>query len=81
MTLYKLIYWNGSKWVDENNVSIDALKFGTFEQKPTIAAHNIPIGYKYFCTDKQSTEGGTDGIEIIHKGNNVWCDALGREIS
>ena len=57
------------------------LKFGTFEQKPTIAAHNIPIGYKYFCANKQSIEGGTDGIEIIHKGNNIWCDALGREIS
>lgn len=79
--LNKTLYWNGSKWVDENNISIDALKFGTFEQKPTIAAHNIPIGYKYFCTDKQSIEGGINGIEIIHKGNNIWCDALGREIS
>ena len=80
-SINKSIYWNGSKWVDENNVSIDALKFGTFEQKPTIASHNIPIGYKYFCTDKQSVEGGTDGIEIIHKGNNTWVDALGRELS
>ena len=79
-SINKPIYWNGSKWVDENNISIDALKFGTFEQKPTIAAHNISIGYKYFCTDKQSTEGGTDGIEIIHKGNNIWVDALGREV-
>ena len=35
----------------------------------------------YFCTDKQSTEGGTNGIEIIHKGNNVWVDALGRVVS
>ena len=77
-TLNKLIYWNGSKWVDENNISIKALKFGTFGQKPTIAAHNIPIGYKYFCTDKQTTEGQSNGIMIYHKGNNIWVDALGR---
>lgn len=80
-SINKPIYWNGSKWVDENNISIDTLKFGTFNQKPTIDTHNIPIGYKYFCTDRQSTEGGTNGIEIIHKGNNVWVDALGRVIS
>ena len=26
-------------------------------------------------------EGATDGIEIIHKGNDVWVDALGRVVS
>ena len=67
--------------LNKNNISIDALKFGTFEQNPTIVTRNIPIGYKYFCTDKQSVEGATNGIEIIHKGNNIWCDAFGREIS
>lgn len=80
-TLNKLIYWTGSNWVDENNISINALKYGTFDQKPTVSNHNIPIGYKYFCTDKQTVEGSTNGIEIIHKGNDVWCDALGRTIS
>ena len=67
-------------WVDENNISTDALKFGTFEQKSIITTHNIPIGYKYFCPDKQSIEGGTDGIEIIHKRNNIWVDALSRVV-
>lgn len=79
-TLNKTIYWNGSKWVDENNISVDALKFGTFEQKPTTDIHNIPIGYKYFCTDRQTIEGTTNGIEIIHKGNNIWVDVLGRVV-
>lgn len=60
---------------------MDALKFGTFEQKSTTITHNIPIGYKYFCTDKQSIEGDTDGTEIIHEGNNVWIDVLERVIS
>ena len=50
---------------------------GTFAEKPS----NVQIGYRYFCTDKQTTEGATDGIEIIHKGNNVWVDALGRVVS
>ena len=54
---------------------------GIFADKPTVAKNNIPIGYKYFCTDRQTTEGATDGIEIIHKGNDVWVDALGRVVS
>ena len=35
----------------------------------------------YFCTDKQTTEGASNGIMIYHKGNNVWVDALGRVVS
>lgn len=53
--------------------------YGLFADKPN--ANNIGIGYKYFCTDRQTTEGSTNGIEIIHKGNNIWVDALGRIVS
>ena len=52
-------------------------KSGTFASRPI----NSPIGFKYFCTDKQTSEGATNGIMIYHKGNNVWVDALGRIIS
>lgn len=35
----------------------------------------------YFCTDKQTTEGITNGIMIYYKGDSVWVDALGRVVS
>lgn len=59
----------------------DGMPFGTyygglFQNKPL----NPPIGFGFFCTDKQTTEGATNGIMIYHKGNNVWVDALGRII-
>ena len=37
-------------WIDENNISIDALKFGTFEQKSIITTYNI-IYKKVYNTD------------------------------
>jgi hypothetical protein len=46
-----------------------------------IVIYVIYVGFRYFCTDRQTAEGATDGIEIIHKGNDVWVDALGRVIS
>ena len=49
---------------------------GIFSQKPS----NPSIGFAYFCTDKQTTEGSTNGIVIYHKGGNVWVDALGRVV-
>lgn len=52
-------------------------KSGTFANKPT----EVDVGYAYFCTDKQTTEGTTNGIMIYHKGDNVWVDALGRVVS
>jgi hypothetical protein len=50
---------------------------GEFSEKP----NGAPIGFAYFCTDKQTSEGSTNGIMIYSKGNNVWVDALGRVIS
>lgn len=55
-------------------------EYGTFAKKPT-SGMGIDVGFRYFCTDKQTTEGATDGIEIFHKGNDVWVDALGRIVS
>lgn len=52
---------------------------GTFAQKPS--SIDIYVGFAYFCTDRQTTEGATNGIIIYHKGNGVWVDALGRTVS
>lgn len=76
-TLNKPIWWNGTNWVDKDGNNADFKSQGTFAKKPS----NPPTGFAYFCTDKQTTEGTTNGIIIYHKGNNVWVDALGRVIS
>lgn len=68
---------NDTTWVDTNGILADVLRAGNFSQKPNA----VPVGFAYFCTDKQTTEGSTNGIMIYHKGNNVWVDALGRVIS
>ena len=75
----KYLTWNGTKWVEEDGATAGVTRSGTFANKP--AAANIYVGFKYFCTDKQTTEGATNGIEIIHKGSDVWVDALGRVVS
>lgn len=49
---------------------------GLFENRPK----NPIIGQQYFCTDKQTLEGDSNGIIIYYKGNNTWVDALGRTI-
>ena len=66
-------------WIEDDGAIAGVNRSGTFANKPS--ASDIYIGFRYFCTDKQTTEGATDGIEIIHKGNNVWVDALGRVVS
>lgn len=54
----------------------DVKTSGNFASKPD----NPIIGFSYFCTDKKSIEGDTNGIIIYYKGNNTWVDALGRII-
>lgn len=49
---------------------------GNYNEKPL----NPEIGFAYFCTDKQTTEGSASGIMIYYKGNNIWVDALGRVV-
>lgn len=79
-SLEETIVWDGSKWLNVAKVVAGTPTYGTFSQKPSVSANLIPIGYKYFCTDKQTSEGASNGIEIIHKGNDVWVDALGRVV-
>lgn len=49
---------------------------GTFEEAPA----SPTTGTQYFCTDKQTAEGETDGIVIYYNGTD-WVDALGRAIT
>lgn len=73
------VWWKNNVWLEADGAKAAVRRSGTFAQKP--AAADIYVGFKYFCTNRQTTEGATDGIEIIHKGNNVWVDALGRVVS
>lgn len=76
-TLNKFIWWNGNGWVDGNNNNANSTYSGIFSQRPS----NPSIGFAYFCIDRQTSEGSTNGIVIYYKGNSVWVDALGRVIS
>lgn len=70
------INYNGCAILNNTNIKT----FGTYSEKP---AHNegIQQGFAYFCTDKQTVEGTTNGIMIYYKGDNIWVDALGRVVS
>lgn len=59
-----------------NMVDNDFKEKGLFAEKPQTPY----IGYQFFCTDKQTTEGASNGIVIYYKGDNVWVDALGRVV-
>lgn len=78
-SIKKPIWWTGTEWVDSEGNDADSapITSGTFANKPT----GVDIGYAYFCTDRQTTEGSTNGIMIYCKGDNTWVDALGRTIS
>lgn len=76
----KTPYWYiDNKWVNAEGISYNIKKFGTFSNKPS--SLEIPIGFSYFCTDKQTAEGNSNGIIIYYKGNNVWVDTLGRIVN
>lgn len=72
------VWWEGSSFKEADGAVAGVKRSGTFSEKPK--AKDIYVGFKYFCTDRQTPEGKTNGIEIIHKGNNVWVDALGRQV-
>ena len=72
----KAIWWNGESWVDSSDNDANANYSGIYKYKPD----SPRIGFQYFCTDRKTAEGATDGIMIYHKGNNVWVDALGRVV-
>ena len=51
---------------------------GTFANKPT----SPNDGQSYFCTDKQTAEGQTNGIPIWYSSaRSAWVDALGRTVT
>ena len=65
-------------WAEYDGAKAGVKRSGTFAERPTIA--EIYIGFTYFCTDKQTAEGASNGIIIYHKGNGTWVDALGRVV-
>lgn len=71
------IYRKGEQWYTFDGEMYNIRRNGLFSQRP----NNPQVGFAYFCTDKQTSEGSTNGIVIYHKGDNVWVDALGRVIS
>lgn len=78
-------YTNGQhvpSWYEADGVIAGTKRSGTFAEKPNAAnaVNGIYVGFRYFCTDKQTTEGQTNGIEIIWNGT-AWVDALGRTVS
>ena len=68
----KLIRYDGTSWHTLQEIYSDK-----FNNKPTVE-QGIPIGFAYFCTDKQSPESTQPGLMIYHKGNNVWIDSMNR---
>lgn len=76
----KISYYNEeNKLMNYNGLDITIKDNGTFSQKP-LSSSGIPIGFQYFCTDKQTEEGQSNGIMIYHKGENIWVDSLGRVV-
>lgn len=80
-TLHKIIIKDPDteKWVDSLGNSADILNAGTFSQKPL--SDEVQVGFSYFCTDRQTEEGASQGIMIYYKGDDIWVDALGRTIT
>ncbi len=66
-------------YTDGNIRRSDSLLSGSFWTKPQ-EEDGISIGFPYFCTDKQTTEGAKNGIVIYYAGNGTWVDALGRTV-
>lgn len=67
---------SGQILVGTNNTS-QLTKSGLFASKPS----GVQVGFAYFCSDRQTTEGASNGIIIYHKGSDVWVDSLGRTVA
>lgn len=77
-TLAKYIYYGVGKWrnFDGSDADVNIQTSGVFVSKPS----NVAVGFAYFCTDKQTTEGARNGIMIYYAGDNTWVDSLGRVV-
>lgn len=68
---------NIDKIPTDNFILDNVMSKGVFSDKPTTPV----VGSQYFCTDRQTVEGATNGIVLYYKGGGVWVDALGRVVS
>ena len=75
----RILFKENDKYITSNGLEKTVKWSGTFEEKPN-TSQGIKNGFSYFCIDRQTTEGATNGIMIYHKGNNIWVDALGRVV-
>lgn len=71
---------SSAKFHYEDGTTYGTLKAGTWDEKPD-DSNNIYMGFGYFCTDKQTTEGEQDGIPVFYVGESTWVDALGRVVN
>ena len=69
-TIKKIIYWNTSYWVDSNGNSVNSLKQGTTQQRPT----DVKAGFYYFDTTLNKPIWKKDDT------TNVWIDAMGAKV-
>lgn len=70
----KIIWWNGTRYVDGEGVRYDALHSGTWANRPT--ASEVPVGFQYFCIDKPSSPGSP-----IYCTGEGWVYADGTAVS
>lgn len=70
------IYIDENKYLYAGDDMVSMVKSGSFLEKPI----NPKIGFAYFCTDKKTIEGDSNGIIIYYKGDDIWVDSLGRTI-
>lgn len=68
------IWKQGYTFITFNGIGSNVNLSGTFAERPL---SGIPIGFGYFCTNRQTPEGQTNGIMLYYTGSG-WVDALGR---
>ena len=70
-----LVLWNGTKWIEQDGAIRGVKRSGPFGQKPE--GSDVYLGFSYYCTDRKTAEGKSNGIVIYWNGKS-WTDALGR---
>lgn len=70
----KLTNYPNSLTVDK--LCVNNVRSGYFVDKPI----SPKIDYQYYCIDKVMPGSLIPGVLIYYKGNNIWVDALGRQV-